>query len=166
MGLDRFTLPKSVQKVMNMQDRFRLFVPKTNLPFHSSPKLGFPEFKPVGNFKLFDTLKEIAKISERLNNDPELQFVMISDLKILNLKSTEEFKESLITNLTDSDIDEKEVILSENLVPYLEKLGLENLWFGANHALENTINPDRLRHCLVSLRTILEHLINVCSCPN
>jgi hypothetical protein len=33
------------------------------------------------------------------------------------------------------------------------------LWIGASKVLESASNPDRLRHCLISLRTILEHLI-------
>ncbi|WP_454059260.1 pPIWI-associating nuclease domain-containing protein [Elizabethkingia ursingii] len=36
---------------------------------------------------------------------------------------------------------------------------LDNLWIGANLALESD-NPDKLRHCLISLRTILEYIID------
>ena len=66
----------------------------------------------------------------------------------------------MVSDLTDDDINKKEELLSENLILYLKKLGLENLWYGANYALENKNNPDRLRHCLISLRTILEYLID------
>ena len=54
----------------------------------------------------------------------------------------------------------KKELIDRNLIPYLESLGVESLWLGANFALKNKGNPDRLRHCLTSLRTLLEYLID------
>ena len=157
---NRFALSESVERMIETQNKSLALLPKIEIPTYSFPKIDIPEFKPFLNSELLETLKKVGNIGERLNKNPELQFRFITDLEILNLKSAEEFKESLVTNLTDEDIKSKEEILSENLVPYLEELGLENLWYGANFALENDSNPDRLRHSLISLRTILEYLID------
>ncbi|WP_211208916.1 hypothetical protein [Cytophaga aurantiaca] len=157
---DRFSLPESVRQIIETQNKFKALLPKIDIPTYNFPKFDITEFKPFLNSELLENLRRIGNIGERLKNNPELQFGFITDLEILNLKSAEEFKESLVSDLTDEDIKAKEEILSENLVPYLKELGLENIWYGANFALENDSNPDRLRHCLISLRTILEHLID------
>lgn len=157
---NRFVIPENLRQMIETQNKLKALLPKIDLPTYNFPKFDVPEFKPFMNFEFLESLKEIGKIGERLRNNPELQFGFITDLEILNLKSAEEFKESLVSDLTDEDINAKEEILSENLIPYLQKLGLENLWLGANYALDNDSNPDRLRHCLISLRTILEYLID------
>jgi hypothetical protein len=157
---DRFALPESVQRMIDTQKKIIALLPKIEIPTYNFSKFVIPEFKPFFNSELLEGLRKIGNIGERLKNNPELQFGFITNIEILNLKSAEEFKESLVSDLTDEDIKAKEEILSENLIPYLEELGLENLWHGANYALENDSNPDRLRHCLISLRTILEYLID------
>ena len=157
---ERYALPKSVRRMIESQNRFVKLLPKFEIPNYNLPKFDIPELKPFLNLELLESLKRIGKAAENLKNNPELQFAFITDLKILNLKSAEEFKQSLVSDLTDEDINAKEEILSENLVPILEELGLENLWYGANYALSNQDNPDRLRHCLISLRTMLEYLID------
>lgn len=156
----RFVIPESLLQMIETQNKFKALLPKIDIPIYDFPKFDIPEFKPFLNSELLESLREIGTIGERLRNNPELQFRFITDLEILNLKSAEEFKESLVSDLTDEDIKTKEEILSENLIPYLEELGLENLWLGADYALDNVSNPDRLRHCLISLRTILEYLID------
>lgn len=162
---DRFALPESFQRIIDTQNKFKVLLPKIEIPTYNFPKFDFPEFKPLFNSELLESLRKIGNISERLKNNPELQFGLITDLEILNLKSAEEFKRSLVTDLADEDIKDKEEILEKNLVPYLKEFGLENLWYGANYALENDLNPDRLRHCLISLRTILEYLIDYILAP-
>lgn len=157
---ERFAIPESVQRIIETQNKFKSILPKIDIPTFNFPKLNCPEFKPLLNAELLESLEKIGKAAENLKNNPELQFAFITDLEILNLKSAAEFKESLITDLTDEDINSKEEVLNENLIPFLEELGLENLWYGADHALSNKENPDRLRHCLISLRTILEYLID------
>ena len=154
---NQFAIPESIRQMIEVQKKLKALLPKMDIPKYNFPKLNIPEFKPFLNSELLENLR---KIGERLKNNPELQFGLITDLEILNLKSAEEFRESLISDLTDEDLNTKEDILSINLIPYLKELGLENLWYGANHALENNSNPDRLRHCLISLRTILEYLID------
>jgi hypothetical protein len=162
-------VPEGIRVMIESQNRILAKIPKFDIPKYNFPKLDIPNLNHLMvniprletiNLEFLETLKEFSKIGERLKNNPELQFAIISDLEILNLKSAEEFKESLTTNLTDEDILKKEELLNENLIPYLEELELENLWFGANQVLESKSNPDRLRHCLISLRTILEYLID------
>ncbi|MDO6438562.1 hypothetical protein Q4534_14155 [Cyclobacterium sp. 1_MG-2023] len=139
-------------------------IPKLDIPNMEIFKLNIPEFNlpklDFINSELLETLKWISETGEKAENSPELQFAYISDLEILNLKSAEEFKASLTSDLADEDIKEKEELLNKNLLPYLEELGIDNLWIGANKVLESKSNPDKLRHCLISLRTILEYLID------
>src|SRR5690606_17561679 len=98
------------------------------------------------NSELLETFRGISETAQRLKNHPELQFGFITDLEILNLKSAEELKETLTTDLTVEDISVKEEILNQNLLPYLERLKLDSLWLGANCALNTENNPDKLRH--------------------
>ena len=162
-------VPESIRVIIENQNRLLAKIPKIETPNYSFPKLSIPNLDHLRlnipkfhfiNLEFLETLKKLSKIGERIKNNPELQFAFISDLEILNLKSAEEFKESLTIDLTDEDIQQKEEILNENLIPYLEELDIHNLWFGANQVLESKSNPDRLRHSLISLRTILEYLID------
>ncbi|UBM60059.1 hypothetical protein LAG90_05290 [Marinilongibacter aquaticus] len=167
-------VPESIRVMIERQNQIMANIPKIEVPDYNFPKLNIPNFDHLklsfpeinipkfdfANSELLETLKKFSKIGERIKNNPELQFAFISDLEILNLKSAEEFKKSLTSDLTDEDIQQKEELLNENLIPYLEELGLESLWLGANQVLESKSNPDKLRHCLISLRTILEYLID------
>lgn len=138
--------------------KFAFDIPK--LPSFNLPKIDIPSFDGLFNNELLEKLKQIGNIGEKLKNNPEFQFAFISNLEILNITSAVELKESLISDLTDKDIKEKEEILNDNLIPYLENHNLQNLWVGATQVLESENNPDKLRQCLISLRTILEYLIN------
>ena len=167
-------VPANIHKLIESQNKFLANLPKIEIPIYDFPKLDIPNFEylkfsipdfnipkfDLVNSELLETLLKFSKIGERLINNPELQFAFISDLEILNLKSAEEFKSSLISDLTDEDIKQKEALLNENLIPYLEQLGIETLWLGANRVLDSENNPEKLRHCLISLRTILEYLID------
>ena len=163
-------ISESVKKIIEMQDNLKLVIPTLDIPKISFdipkiqsyvlPKIEIPNFENLFNNELLKGLKQIGNIGERLKNNPELQFGFISDLAILNLKSAEELKKSLTTDLTDMDIKEKEEILNINLIPYLKNHNLESLWVGATQVLESDNNPDKLRQCLISLRTILEYLID------
>lgn len=164
------TIPESVIKIIEMQDKLKLVIPTFDIPKIAFdipkipnfilPKIDIPKFNDLLNNELLEKLKQIGNIGEKLKNNPELQFGFISDLEILNLTSAEELKESLISDLTDIDIEEKEEILNNNLIPYLENHKLDKLWIGATQVLESENNPDKLRQCLISLRTILEYLID------
>ena len=164
-----FPISKEFQNIIDTQNRINSIIPKIEMPKNLIPNFEFPDYKNlVPNFssfqipcntKLFDSLSELSKVGEKLSNNPELQFAFITDLEVLNLKSTEELKNSLIEDLSDEQINEKEKILDKNLIPLLSELNLENLWNGANDSLDSD-NPDKLRHTLISLRTILEFLID------
>lgn len=161
---------EKVNKIVEMQERLTPSIPTFDLPKFAFdipkvpsfilPKIDIPNFDKLFNNEFLEKLKQIGNIAEKLKNNPELQFVFISDLEILNLTSAEDLKESLISDLTDKDIKEKEEILNNNLLPYLENHNLQNLWIGATQVLESENNPDKLRQCLISLRTILEYLID------
>ncbi|MBF04961.1 MAG: hypothetical protein CMP76_16905 [Flavobacterium sp.] len=156
-------IPESIRLMIENQNRILSSIPKIEIPQYNFPKIDIPDFKiPKFDFinsELLESLKKLSEIGDRIRNNPEIQFADITDLEILNLKSAEEFKASLVNNLTDEDINTKEELLNKNLLPYLEELGIESLWIGACTVLESKSNPDKLRHCLISLRTILEHLI-------
>lgn len=157
-------ISKNISKIIKTQDKLNFAIPTFDFPTFDFKNLSINEYIlpkiEIPNFEFLETLKEISNIGEKLKNNPELQFSIISDLQILNLKSAEELKESLISNLTDIDIQEKEEILNKNLIPYLKNHNLENLWIGAGKVLESENNPDKLRQSLISLRTILEYLID------
>lgn len=110
----------------------------------------------VRHFSVFDHLK---KLTDALRSNPEIEFISVSELEILSVTSTSELVDSLEEGEPDEFISRKEELLDEFLLPYLERLELDYLWLGANHALNATENPDRFRHTLVSLRTLLEVLI-------
>ncbi|MGE4512690.1 MAG: hypothetical protein AB7E26_02585 [Chryseobacterium sp.] len=163
-------IQENVHKIVEMQERltppiptfdfpkFALNIPK--VPSLILPKIDIPIFDKLFNNEVLEKLKQIGNIGEKLDNNPELQFAFISDLEVLNLTSAEELKESLIFDLTDNYIKRKEEILNNNLIPYLENHNLQNLWIGATQVLDAENNPDKLRQCLISLRTILEYLID------
>lgn len=170
-------IPENIKKIIEMQDKLKLAIPTFDIPkiafdipkfafdipkipSYILPTIDIPNLDNLFNNELLEKLKQIGNIGEKLKNNPELQFAFISDLETLNLKSAEELKESLISDLTDIDIEEKERILNDNLIPYLENHNLESLWIGATQVLESENNPDKLRQCLISLRTILEYLID------
>ena len=148
-------ITESVKKLVELTEKFQVRMPKIDVS----------DYSRCSDSKLLKSLEEFSRIAERANNSPELQFALISDFEVLNLKSTSELKESLIYNLTDQDIDRKEEVLNKNLMPLLKELKLDALWVGANTVLKNESNPDRLRHCLISLRTILEYLIDAKLAP-
>jgi len=177
-------IPESVLKLAEIQNQHKNLIPENVLKMAEAqrkitesfsaatkmqkilmpkivfPKIDIPEINIFLNSEFLESIQKIGKIAQKIKNSPELQFAFITDLEILNLKSTEELKETLTADLPVEDINEKEQVLNENLIPHLEKLGLESLWLGANYVLESDSNPDRLRHCLISLRTILEYIID------
>lgn len=114
----------------------------------------------LNNSGLYETFRKVGENLRNLENNPELQFGIISDLEILSLKSSEQLNSSLSEDYIDESLTHTEAILNKNLLPYLEKLKLDSLWLGANYALNSDNNPDKLRHCLISLRTILENIID------
>src|SRR5690554_2847117 len=110
-------VPESIRVMIERQNRIMANIPKIEIPIYNFPKLDIPNFDHLKlnipefnipkfdfiNSELLEILKKFSKIEERIKNNPELQFAFISDLEILNLKSAEEFKESLTSDLTDDD---------------------------------------------------------------
>ena len=75
-------IPESVKKLVEMTERFQKNVPKIDVP----------SFSQNVNSKLLKSLEEFSRIAERINDNPEFHFAMISDLEALNLKSTTDLK--------------------------------------------------------------------------
>lgn len=145
----RYQIPESVRRMIKAQEDMNRSLLKIKIP-----KIDYP------GKEILESVRRISEFAQSLKNNPELQFAFLTDLEILNLKSSNELSASLTNDLPIEDIKEIESILNENLIPYLEKLKIEHLWIGSGKVLENKSNPDRLRHCLISLRTLLEYLID------
>jgi hypothetical protein len=134
-----FEMPSAFKAILERQalvDRFSLGIAKS--------------------YSVFDRLKTLT---DAFRSNPEIEFISVSDLEILSVTSTSELVDSLEEDHSDNFITLKEELLEEFLLPYLGRLELDYLWAGANHALDATENPDRFRQALVSLRTLLEALI-------
>lgn len=106
-------VPESIRIMIESQNRMLAKIPKMdtskynfpelNMPNLDHLKLNIPKFDFI-NLDFLEKLKRLSNIEERIKNNPEFQFAIISDLQILSLKSAEEFKESLTNDLTDEDI--------------------------------------------------------------
>lgn len=162
-------IPKYIREQIDMQKKIDGMIPKGISGFLKSNDIinsAFPSIPfysnldSIFNSSFLQVLKSIANIEDRLKNDPEIQFHTISELKAFTLRSTSELREVLIKDLEEEDISIKEEILSINLIPYLKKHGLESLWIGSSIVIDSVNNPDKLRQCLISIRTILEYLID------
>jgi hypothetical protein len=101
---ERMTIiPDSVRKMIENQNRIMSSIPKIEIPKYDFPKLDIPSFEHLKlnipdfkvpkfdfiNSELLESLKKLSEIGKRIKNNPELQFVDITDLEILNLKSAE-----------------------------------------------------------------------------
>jgi hypothetical protein len=155
----KFALPDSVQKIQDFQKRFST---PTSL---SDSRNALWDY--LTNFRRsLESDHAIFNVRRRVRNNPEMQYSFITDFELLNIGSSEQLMETLVFDGFDDEIESKEEILQANLVPYLREMGLDSLWEGANHALHDGTNPDRLRHCMISLRTLLECLIDSKLAPN
>lgn len=96
-----------------------------------------------------------------INKNPVLQFALVSTAQYLVITDS-----NSNVPLDKVELDRIEEILDENLLPYLELCNLDKLWLGAIKVFNSKSNPDNLRHCLVSLRTLLEHTIEKILAPN
>lgn len=114
---------------------------------------------------VFENIGQIGNTLKNLENNPEIQYGFIRDLELLYLNSSQQLSHDLAQDVIDERISKTEALLERNLLPYLDKLKLSSLWLGANYALASNDNPDKLRHCLISLRTILENLIDELLAP-
>lgn len=147
-------IPESLKRMIEFQEKISKNLPK-NLPNFDHLKLN-----PFLNSDFSKSIQRISKSFENLENDPELQFYTISELEILSLNSSENLSKSLRNDIIENDIAKKEELLNKNLLPYLKKMNLDSLWIGANQVLNSNDNPDKLRQSLISIRTLLEYLID------
>lgn len=125
-----------------------------------------PVFEKIINQSFIQSLNSISQKFVEINNNPEFHFEFLTNLEYLNLKSIDELNDNFISELEKNEIDKTEALLEKNLVPLLDNIELLDLWKGANYAVESKENPDRYRHCFISLRTLLESLIEIKLAPN
>ncbi len=149
----KFQIPASMLNILEQQSKIIAKLPVLNLP-----QFNLPDYSNLQT--LFDSMRKVAEKIKLFQENPETQFSLLTDFEILNISSIEELKKTLTSDLPEDDIEKQETLLNEYLVPILENMDLHNLWYGANYVINDTSNPDRLRHCLTSLRTILEYLID------
>jgi hypothetical protein len=132
------------------------------------------------NFKRIDDLlgpvREMQKIldsTEQFRSFAELLAPMQNNLIVFinKLKNDPEF--NFLGIIDNDDITEDEIMKVLEIVDYhlddlLEKLQLKTLWIGAKFALATpqNENPDNIRHFLISIRTIIEHLIDHLLAPD
>jgi len=154
-GFEKFKIPTAFQNILSQQAQIMNKMPILNLP-----KYNIPDFSYLNKFKIPDSIRRVAETIRKFQENPEIQFSALTDFELLNISSSEELKQTLTTDLLEEDIEEKEMLLDENLNPALEEHNLQDLWLGADYVLNDYENPDRLRHSLISLRTILENLID------
>jgi len=98
-------VPESINRMMENHKKLMRILPKIKIP----------DLTPFTNqlnevTKRISQIEGISKIGERIINNPEIQFGFISDLEILNLSSANDFKQSLINDITDDDFKDKERI--------------------------------------------------------
>jgi hypothetical protein len=151
----KFQIPAPMLNILEQQSKIIAKLPVLNFP-----QFNLPDYSYLQALNIPDSIRRVAETIKCFRKNPETQFSFLTDFEILNISSTEELKETLTSDLPEDDIEEKETLLNDYLVPVLENMDLHNLWHGANYVINDTSNPDRFRHCLTSLRTILEYLID------
>lgn len=109
--------------------------------------------KPMNEvFKKLAPLQEtFQKMSEGIRNNPEFNFLLLIDSP----------------NLSEEETLKRIRIVDENLLSILDKLSIKHLWVGANFALstDEKMNPEKIRHFFISVRTIIEYLIDTLLAP-
>lgn len=123
----------------------------------------WPSFKLPPTFAVID---QLTRLHDAIVNNPEIEYLLIQDIELLSLSASDELVNALNQEEITGLIRDKEELLDKYLVPHLERLSLDHLWHGANDSISNTSNPDRLRHALISCRTLLEHMIDKRLSPN
>jgi hypothetical protein len=95
---------------------------------------------------MISIMRPFIQMKDAIMNDPEINYLVIDTLDELDI----------------TEIDSIESRINDNLTPLLTKYNLLNLWIGADFAMTTSIevNPDKLRHFLISLRTIFEQSID------
>src|SRR5690606_24418796 len=139
--IHKASTPVAVEKITENISKLIQYLPKHDFPAEQlASKIS--SLIPKIDSPVYEVLKGLSGFVDKINNSPELQFAFISDLKMLNLNSTKEFKEYLVSDMLAEEIESKQKLLDKNLLPYLERLNLATLWFGAEEALNST-NPDK-----------------------
>lgn len=119
------------------------FLPNTSLL--KAAQIAFhPAINAIQNFGRF------------LDNNPEMKFIFISNFEDYKNKTPKEIEKLILNDVSYPRIKSIEKSLERNLPNLLELHDLKSLWEGSNSVLRSRNNPDKFRHCLVSLRTLIE----------
>jgi len=114
-------------------------------------------------------LQQIQEALKSAKNDPEYLFDEVADLNLLSLELDEALCASLEEEIDPEEyIKDTEQIIRNNITELLDKFEMKRLWQGANYACEvsREDNPDKVRHCLISLRTMIEHILEKLLAPD
>lgn len=136
----KFPISSQLLLIMEQVRKTQQMIPKGI--FESMQKL-----KPILELQeqLRPVLESFGKINEALQKHPELNFLRLLENP----------------DLSEDVVARRLAIVDLNLPPILEKLKLADIWHGAHFALasrENN-NTEWLRHYLISVRTLIETLI-------
>ncbi len=105
---------------------------------------------------------------QKIRENPELQYSFIVDLEILSLDTSYDLLSDNNNNELAEIIQSKNELVNSKIEDRLKDLNLIGLWQGAEFAINTDIaqNPDKIRHCAISLRTIFEYIFEKLLAPN
>lgn len=148
------------------------WIRKISEPFAQVTKLyNSSFFKQFDNNKFFNYYNKFWDFSDtlqKIRENPELQYSFIVDLEILSLDTSYNLLSDKSNEELNNIIQAKNELINKQIVERLTDLNLITLWQGAEFAINTDIkqNPDKIRHCAISLRTIFEHVLNNLVAPN
>lgn len=129
---------------------------------YKGPLLGDVKFEvPVLDYSAFSDLAKLnfEDINRNYKENYYYHLCLLSEIEAIHHANRRGFKESLVYDYNDL-LGEKYIEkISYALGIHLADNPLLKMWTGAVMSMKSD-NPDKIRHCFVSLRTILEYLIN------
>jgi hypothetical protein len=140
-----FNTVESIKKTFLVTEKLSSQLTKINSPFFdflNSYKINIPKIPIIPAVATFE------KTFKKLKSNPEFNYLSIQN----------ELNNALKNDLKIARIKEEIRFIGEHIEPMLTELNIIDIWRGALISLESK-NPDKLRHCLISMRTILEYLI-------
>jgi hypothetical protein len=165
-GLDNIKNITAAASVTKLYDFGNVFKPQSELfdKLHSSLGLTEAISAIIQPNPLLSTINSISPFVEVINSwklslpdfswvnklqkNPEIHFISIQ----------EELNIAYNSDKTIVGINNRLQQIDENIVPLLEELNICEIWKGALQSMRSK-NPDKIRHTLISMRTLLEYII-------
>lgn len=110
------------------------------------------------NLELFKDI-DFEQIDKNYKENYYHHLCLLCELEQMNYAHSRSLKEGLTFDANDVLSEQYISTITQALEIHLADTSLINIWRGALMAI-NSDNPDKIRHCFVSLRTLLEYLIN------